>query len=273
MTPSKPFRESQGQVVEQEEEDIDMPSANKGKRVSKWGRGWAGQDGSRLTHRLLRGLLISSKNKPHSGVPCIGGHWNREQSEDGIPVRRDPSGGELWSVSAWAQGETGARGSSADLSCDAAELRGSGAGYGAPIDGGRRRIAPGGGAEGAVGPYEPWERCYPLTERWRWSALGLRDQDFSPERKSGGPPTPQALLTLTSAGVRRVGYPGRAPYESDFTVRPRLSNKLRTADGAHQRDTGEDIRLSAKIIGAQWTMREKLEPGARVPISPVTPRS
>ncbi|KAJ1141326.1 hypothetical protein NDU88_007659 [Pleurodeles waltl] len=50
-----------------------------------------------------------------------------------------------------------------------------------------------------------------------------------------------------SAGVRRVGHLGRAPCESDFTVRPRLSNKLRTADGAHQRDTGEDIRLSAKI--------------------------
>ncbi|KAJ1129578.1 hypothetical protein NDU88_007945 [Pleurodeles waltl] len=86
------------------------------------------------------------------------------------------------------------------------------------------------------------------------SAGPARPRFFLPERKSGGPPTPRALLTPTSTGVRRVGHPERAPYESDFTVRPRLSNKLRTADGAYQQDTGEDIRLSAKIIGAQWTM-------------------
>ncbi|KAJ1108340.1 hypothetical protein NDU88_005716 [Pleurodeles waltl] len=90
----------------------------------------------------------------------------------------------------------------------------------------------------------------PLRSR-RWAC---ETQIFSPERKSGGPLTPRALLTPTSTGVRRVGHPGRAPYESDFTVRPRHSNKVRTADGAHQRDSGEDLRLSAKIIGAQWTV-------------------
>ncbi|KAJ1119391.1 hypothetical protein NDU88_007577 [Pleurodeles waltl] len=95
--------------------------------------------------------------------------------------------------------------------------------------------------------------CYALPEWWRRSALGLRDLDFLPERKSGGPQTPQALLAPTSTGVRRVGHQGRALYESDFTARPRLSYKLKATDGAHQQDIGEDIRLSAKIIGAQWT--------------------
>ncbi|KAJ1159384.1 hypothetical protein NDU88_012051 [Pleurodeles waltl] len=95
--------------------------------------------------------------------------------------------------------------------------------------------------------------CYALPERWRQSELGLWDPDFLPERKSEGPQTHRALLAPTSIGVRRVGHPGRAPYQSDLTARPRLSYKLRAADGAHQQDIGEDIRISAKIIGAQWT--------------------
>ncbi|KAJ1207721.1 hypothetical protein NDU88_003111 [Pleurodeles waltl] len=81
-------------------------------------------------------------------------------------------------------------------------------------------------------------------------ALGLRDPDFSPVKKSGGPQTSRALLAPSSSGVRGTGHPGRALYEFDFTARPRLSYKLRTADGAHRRDIGEDIRLSAKIKGA-----------------------
>ncbi|KAJ1173515.1 hypothetical protein NDU88_005347 [Pleurodeles waltl] len=110
-------------------------------------------------------------------------------------------------------------------------------------------------------------------ERWRRSAQGLRDPDFSPERKSRGPQTPLALLAPTSAGVRRVGHPGRAPYESDFTVRPRLSYKLRAADGAHQRDIGEDIRLSAKIIGAQWTtILSSAERGLALHLAPILGR-
>ncbi|KAJ1188029.1 hypothetical protein NDU88_004794 [Pleurodeles waltl] len=83
------------------------------------------------------------------------------------PVCRDPSGGELWSISAGAQGETGAGGSSADPSGDAAESKRGGAGHATPFDGGRRRVALGGGAGDAIGPYELGERCYALTERWR----------------------------------------------------------------------------------------------------------
>ncbi|KAJ1150872.1 hypothetical protein NDU88_003659 [Pleurodeles waltl] len=127
---------------------------------------------------------------------------------------KDPSGGELWGVSAGARDETGAGGSSADLSGDATESKGSGAGRAAPFDGGRRHVAPGGGAEGAVSPYELGERCYALTERWRWSVLGLRDPDFSPVRKVRGPPTPRALLTPTSAGA--LCKDNRGPVDNEF---------------------------------------------------------
>ncbi|KAJ1174921.1 hypothetical protein NDU88_000212 [Pleurodeles waltl] len=127
-----------------------------------------------------------------------------------------------------------------------------------PLDRGRGRIAPSGGAAGSVGTCRPGERRAALRPSggggvlpgWTArSALGLQDQDFSPVKKSGGSQTSRALPDPSSTGVRGAGHPGRALYEFDFTARPRLSYKLRTAGGAHRQDIGEDIRLSAKLKG------------------------
>ncbi|KAJ1207722.1 hypothetical protein NDU88_003112 [Pleurodeles waltl] len=128
---------------------------------------------------------------------------------------------------------------------DTVELRRSSAGCAAPLigEGARSSKWRSGGlgrplrAGGAA--------CCTLPERWRGSTLGLRDPDFLSERKS---PT-----GFHEHWGEKSWHPGRALYESDFTSRPRHSYKLRAADGAHQRDIGEDIRLAAKITGAQWT--------------------
>ncbi|KAJ1107819.1 hypothetical protein NDU88_005208 [Pleurodeles waltl] len=104
------------------------------------------------------------------------------------------------------------------------------------------------------------------------SALCLRYPDFSPVKKNGGPQTSRALLAPSSTGLGRAGHLGRALYESDFPASPRLSYKLRAADGAHRRDIGEDIRLSAKTTRAPGTTSSSAKRGLALHLASILGR-
>ncbi|KAJ1088907.1 hypothetical protein NDU88_002061 [Pleurodeles waltl] len=171
----------------------------------------------------------------------------------------NPLGGELWSIATGAQEETGA-GALVLVSpvtvrrrC-AAELRRGYASCAAPLIGGEGASLRAAGLVRTCGPASGVLCTARAVETEscrvdRTIGAGPAGPGFSPVKKSGGPQTSRALLAPSSTGVRGTGHPGRALYESDCIVRPRLSYKLRTADGAHRQDTGEDIRLSDKLKG------------------------
>ncbi|KAJ1180529.1 hypothetical protein NDU88_005750 [Pleurodeles waltl] len=130
-----------------------------------------------------------------------------------------------------------------------------------PLDRGRGRIAPSVGAAGAVGTCGLGERHAALRPSGGggvlpgWTvrmALGLPDPHFSPVKKSRGPQTYRTLLDPSSTGVRGTGHPGGALYKSDFTARPRLRYKLRTAGGVHRQAIGEDTRPKATPGVNSW---------------------